>query len=142
MRVKRHYTDADKGTTLALLTANGGNVSLTSRETGIPATTVRQWRDGIGVSDSTGEICDVKKEQLQTLFERVARLYLGQAMAVGVIKKTSGKDSVIAAATATDKMRLLQEKATVIGQNVNERSHEDRANRILELVKPAGTGGA
>jgi transposase-like protein len=140
MRTKRRYSDSDKSTALALLAANGGNISATARETQLPATTIRQWRDGVGISENVLSDSEVKKDELHSLFERVARLYLNQAMQVGTVRKTSGKDSVIAAATATDKMRLLTEQATSISKDVSEHSHEERANRILELVKPARTG--
>jgi transposase-like protein len=42
---KRTYTDKDKATVWAMLTANEGNVSRTVRETGVPASTIREWRD-------------------------------------------------------------------------------------------------
>jgi transposase-like protein len=115
--VKRQYTDAEKASALALLQANAGNVTRTCRDLGIPAATLRDWRDGEGVNHAVAEIREGKIEELDTLFEQVARLYLGQAMTKEVISRASGKDAVIAAATATDKMRLLQNKPTAINSN-------------------------
>lgn len=135
MRTKQNYSDADKGSALAFLEANAGNISLTSRETKIPASTLRQWRDGKGVSASVLEQRDVKKEDLSSLFERVARLYIGQALKAQTVGGTKGKDAVIAAATATDKMRLLNNEPTSISKDVTEHTNEERANRILKLVE-------
>lgn len=120
MRTKRNYSDHDKGSALAFLEANAGNISFTSRETKIPASTLRQWRDGKGVSESVLENRDVKKEELADLFERVARLYVGQALKTTVAAKAAGKDAIIAAATAIDKMRLLRDQPTSITANAAE----------------------
>jgi transposase-like protein len=100
--VKRQYTDAEKASALALLQANAGNVTRTCRDLGIPAATLRDWRDGEGVNHAVAEIREGKIEELDTK---------------EVISRASGKDAVIAAATATDKMRLLQNKPTAINSN-------------------------
>src|SRR5690606_36911180 len=39
------YTDAQRAEALAALQANGGNLSATSRATGIPIRTIARWRD-------------------------------------------------------------------------------------------------
>jgi transposase-like protein len=137
---KRQYSDNDKATALAVLDANQGNVKGTARQLSIPHKTLDEWAKGRNQHPEVAVLRTDKKQELHGLFEQVARLYLGQAMEEATIKKTSGKDSVIAAATATDKMRLLTEQATSISKDVTEHSHEERANRILELVKPARTG--
>lgn len=54
--------------------------------------------------------------KLDDLFEQVARRYLSHALDDGTIAGTKGKDAVIAAATATDKMRLLRDLPTEIVQ--------------------------
>lgn len=41
----RHYTDREKAFALAELEANDGAIKPTARNTGIPAPTIRRWRD-------------------------------------------------------------------------------------------------
>jgi hypothetical protein len=53
-------------------------------------------------------------ETLDQMFEDTARLYLKQSQKADVIGATKGKDAVIAAATAVDKMRLLRNLPTEI----------------------------
>lgn len=65
------------------------------------------------VSESHVEAANAK---LDDLFEQVARRYLSHALDDETIKGTKGKDAVIAAATATDKMRLLRDLPTEIVQ--------------------------
>jgi len=42
--MRRRYTDVDKATVLHVLELNQGNAKKTSRETGIPLQTIRDWR--------------------------------------------------------------------------------------------------
>jgi benzoyl-CoA reductase/2-hydroxyglutaryl-CoA dehydratase subunit BcrC/BadD/HgdB len=56
------------------------------------------------------------EETLDNTFERIARQYLAHASEDEVIDATKGKDAVIAAATAVDKMRLLRGLPTEIVQ--------------------------
>ncbi len=51
---------------------------------------------------------------LDDMFEGVARLYLKHAAQADVVGATKGKEAVIAAATAVDKMRLLRNLPTEI----------------------------
>jgi transposase-like protein len=41
----RAYSDEDKAAALAALKANAGNVKRTATQVGVPARTVRRWRD-------------------------------------------------------------------------------------------------
>lgn len=43
MREQRHYSDDDRASALAVLASNGGNISRTARETGVPRTTIIKW---------------------------------------------------------------------------------------------------
>lgn len=55
-------------------------------------------------------------DSLDDIFEHVARLYLERAAQDSVVSDTKGKDAVITAATAVDKMRLLRGLPTEIVQ--------------------------
>jgi len=116
-RQYRQYTEADKATALALLQANNNNLKQTARELSIPRATLAKWTKGEGVNSAVIQKCDEKKEELGDLFEKAARLYLGRSLEPDVIAKTNGKDAMVTAATATDKMQLMRNKPTSINQN-------------------------
>lgn len=62
----------------------------------------------------TAEVQAQAEEALDMMFEAVARRYLTHATDDSVIANVKGKDAVIAAATAVDKMRLLRNLPTEI----------------------------
>ncbi len=69
---KRTYSDTEKATALAMLDANRGNLSRTQRETSVPRSTLREWRDG----RHPGEVADIRQEkrvELAGLLEQVLR---------------------------------------------------------------------
>ena len=130
----KQYSDDERTATMSALKANAGNVAKTSRECGVPRPTLIRWiaeQEALspGVSTSMDSQWTPSKKDLSTaervavlqpaadealadVFERVARLYLKRAESKEAIDKTSGKDAVIASATATDKNRLLTGKST------------------------------
>lgn len=79
----------------------------------VPSRTLRRWFDGQSGTPSSEIVIESKKD-LADIYEDVARKYLIHAVEPDLIDETSGKDSVIAAATATDKMRLLRGLPTEI----------------------------
>ena len=133
LKPKRRYSEDDKATTLAVLQSCNGNVTRTARETGIPAATISKWRDGKHINESVTEMCDIKKEELSDVFEHVARLYINRALSDEVIGETKGKDAIIGAATAVDKMLLLRGAPTAINQTT-QMTDEERAARVREIV--------
>lgn len=145
--VHREYTEDDKATALATLQANNGNILRTANELGIPQSTLRKWRAGEGINRAVAPKCEHKKEELGDLFERVSRLYLDHAIADTTLRKVKGKDAVVAAAVAAEKMRLCREQSTSIpGRELtdDERERELRElalrirERRRELARPAG----
>lgn len=145
-RKHRQYSEADKATALALLQANGGNLSRTASELKMPLATLQQWRDGKGIHPDVLEKREEKKELLDGLFEQVARTYLGRALSDDAVTASSGKDAIITAATAVDKMRLLREQPTQITDTT---ARVDLSRLSLEELKSleqiaerlAGPGG-
>jgi transposase-like protein len=131
---KRPYTEDDKATALSLLQSNGNNLLRTATELGIPQSTLFRWRRGGGLNRAIPAKRDAKTAELDALFERVARLYLENAGRSAVVKKSRGKDSVIAACAAVDKLRLLRGEATSIRESTG-----DSGPKISILVVPAAT---
>jgi len=135
---KRQYSDSDKAGALAALDANGGNVNRTARQLQIPRTTLTEWMSDRHISD---DVPDIRQEKKASLAEKFAEL--AERLVDDLINRVGeGKfvEEATAAAIATDKMQLLRGAPTSISKDVSERTHEERATRILELVKPVKAG--
>lgn len=64
----QRYSDKEKASTLAVLDANGGNVSLTSKQTGIPRKTLEGWAKDRGVNEDVADLrLEVKRDFLGQL---------------------------------------------------------------------------
>ncbi len=112
---RRNYSDKEKADALAVLKANGDNILRTSKDTGIPITTLWNWtRDRCGMNPDISIMGNDSKEELSNIFERVARKYLAHSESDLAVSSTYGNVAVMAAATATDKMQLLRGKPTEI----------------------------
>lgn len=85
----------------------------TAKYVGVPSRTLRRWFNGEN-GTPPADVVTQQKTDLAALFERVSERYLEHALDDDVIEEMSGKDAVIAAATATDKMRLLRGLPTEI----------------------------
>ena len=130
------YTEEQKSAALASLDANGGNVKKTARLTGIPITTLRDWRDGEHVSATVAEKRTEKKADLADLYEQVTRDILG-SISRDDIAKSNLSSRLTGAAIATDKMQLLREKPTSI--NAQYDSPEARMERLSAIFDRAGS---
>ena len=68
---RRHYSDEERATALAVLTANGGNVTRSAREVGVSRKTLAYWRDnpnGAAPADLRHE----KVDDLLAMWRRIA----------------------------------------------------------------------
>lgn len=114
---KRSYSDKEKGEALAVLDANGGNVSLTAKQTKVPRATLQEWVAG-RVSAEVPDIRQEKKEELRDIFERLTRKGLAHLES----NIASGKFGEVSLAVCqwVDKMQLLGGKPTAITENRGE----------------------
>lgn len=132
---RRRYTDDERATALAALTANGGNVSKTSKQLGIPEMTLRQWSDGSRHPEAT-QMSEDKKEPLSDACERIAR-QLADAMPKK-IGKAGLQQTATSFAIMVDKMQLLRGKATSIQKHdLSELSDEELQQRFEEAARIA-----
>jgi len=58
--VRHRYSDEERADALLALEANGGNLSRTARQMGIPRATLRLWAQG-NVVPAVTDICQAKK---------------------------------------------------------------------------------
>jgi len=107
-RIQRQYSESEKGTALAVLTANGGNLLKTSRDLGIPRQTVQSWRQGVGITPAIAENSAHKKALLADKFEEFVRVCLDACMDPDRIAQASYFDLMRAMGIAVDKMVLLR----------------------------------
>lgn len=73
--MRRHYTEAQKAEALARLKANGGNLTRTARESGIPRNTIRLWAADTARA-APSETRHQKEDELVALYEEVERVLL------------------------------------------------------------------
>lgn len=117
---KRIYNEADRAAVFVTLQINKGNVARTSRDTGIAAQTVRDWRDkwdsgawdapteqqvDSAVSDSVGQMKNVRDKALVLIEDK---LHEGKLRELGVIF-----------GILDDKIRLAQGLATSRSETVH-----------------------
>ena len=129
---KRTYSDTERATALVMLDANGGNLSRTQRETGVPRSTLREWRDGRHHSE-VADIRQEKKEDLADLWERLARNIFEYGITTEKIKAAPLKDLVVAAGIATDKMLALRGGPTERTEQIERR--QSLSAYVLSLAK-------
>ena len=115
MAPHRQFTEDERASAIATLTANRGNAKRTARNLGIPRTTLRQWvgraKSSTAVPAKTSPaVVDAYKGRLARKFEEFADLALDEVPSR--IPTMSGRDLLFQAAIATDKVLLLRGQAT------------------------------
>ncbi len=103
---KRTYSDTEKATALAMLDANSGNLSRTQRETSVPRSTLREWRDGRH-HDDVADLRQEKKADLADLLEEKVLAMLG-GITADKIRETGIKDLWTGIGIGTDKILALR----------------------------------
>lgn len=132
-RSKRTYTAEDRGSALAVLQSNGGNILKTSRETGIPYHTLREWAaNGRGVTPEVIQIQQVKAGGLAEKFEHIAHLCADHLSQPGVIAKGSPLAVAKIGGISVDKSQLLTGRPTSITGAVM--SDDEKRIRLAELL--------
>lgn len=129
---RRAYSDAERAESLAALSANGGNVSLTAGQLGIPRTTLVHWA-GADASKLPAEVVELRRtkhEELAARFEKLAELAID--IAEQKVRDLDGKAAVITAAVATDKALLLRGEATQITESRGTSESEVRVRLLAE----------
>lgn len=131
---KRTYTDQNRAAVYAALQVNNGNVKRSARETGVPISTVRDWKreweDG-GLPEEVSEALPQVVEDIVEAFVRVrdkGLLELERQIERGDLK---GSALVAAVGMMTDKIRLYQGQATQVRE---ERMELPPPEQLRELV--------
>ena len=125
------WSDDDKASALAALDANGGNVSTTSRQTGVPRATLTEWSQGRYTNRQVSENRQIKKDCLADMLEDLARQMIGAAR--DKVVDASLKDTMVSVGVSIDKMQLLRNEPTEITTVNDSISDEDLDRRIAAL---------
>jgi transposase-like protein len=117
MSRKRTYSDEEKAAALACYDACAGNMAEAARRSGVPRVTLLEWVRG-RVSDGVSDIRQQKRESLADVCERLAHKLAG--VADKKAEDLSGKDAMVAAGIAIDKMQLLRGQPTAITAHLHD----------------------
>ena len=162
MRARRRYTESQKAEALAILISNNGNVLGTAKQLGIPQITLLGWRneserlrlkdeeqkakdaEKTGGSEkrlpglTVSELRELKKGDMASAYEDIVWLGLTRLREGYLIQESNNLVAVsTATATSVDKMRLLQEKSTVITETKiqNHRWAEEELQKLMREFK-------
>lgn len=109
-RSQKAYTPEQRAAVLALLTG-GAAVKRVSRETKIPESTVRWWRDNPAGAASV-EMREQAEKDLGSELDRLRRLYVTRAGEPAAVASTSGYYAVRAVSDLTTAFQLVTGGAT------------------------------
>jgi len=151
------YTEQQRADTLIALEANGGNIKLTSEQTGIPRPTIYAWlSDNLTLKSdhaiATAELIPATREAFKNRLTSLRDKVLGH-LEVN-FEDLSARESVVALGILIDKVELLEGNATsrtaVVGsgETIDEaitritNELELRINRNTVLEVESSTSGA
>lgn len=120
------YSTEEQASALATLAENDGNIAATSRATGIPPQTLRQWRDAV-VSVPSPDLVEQQKLTRAARWDEVADAGLDQALEK--LPEASARDAAVIAGIATDKALLLRGQPT----SITERRDDPRIAELRKL---------
>jgi hypothetical protein len=132
MRRQRRYSDEIKRSTLVILQSNGGNLTETANQTGIPIQTIFSWREGSGIHDAVLQGMDQRRRELASFMGKVVAKALN--MLPYKLEKAGVKDTALAVAILVDKMQLLQNQPTEIIAK-EKMSDEQLFGRLAQLAQ-------
>ena len=109
------YDDADKARVIAHLLANNGNVKRSARETGVPISTVRDWKTEMekeGIPDSVRDALPAVVDDIVVTLQRVRDKALLELERLVDNQELKGRELVGAIGMLTDKILLFKGEAT------------------------------
>ena len=130
------YSDRQKAEALAALDANAGNLRRTSRQIGIPVTTLWDWRNGRGTNGDVSELRTQKKGELAGELTEIAWKLAGDLQRGEKRRKASLVQIATSMAIVIDKALLLRGQPTSVSQDADV-GYDERVARIADLLDAA-----
>jgi transposase-like protein len=133
------YNDEQKANALAVLKAEGGNLTRAEEITGITRLTLRRWWRALPDSETLITLTSKKVDDLAALMESEIRAALGPGLEQAR-DEASYKDRVTAAAILTDKVQLLRGQPTEVSrvENVRHEPTPDGASVAARILQRRG----
>jgi transposase-like protein len=141
----RRYSDDERSSAIAALSANAGNIERTAAQLSIPESTLRAWATGTRHPEaSTSQMCAQKKADLSDRLEALAYQLVDDMVTPARRKAASLSQLAVALGVAIDKARLLRGEATFIGApGPDPKSLSDAQLRAeIESLRREGAGAA
>lgn len=138
---RRTYTDADKERAIATYVTTG-NLSRTSRETGVPISTLRGWIAEIPPVKVQAAREDARAKFVRKAWETV-EAYLDHLRKPDVMKTANAKDGATVVGILVDKAHVTDGKPTAIERFEGQVQHEHEHNHSLtlkQLLEQRGRG--
>lgn len=129
---KRRYSDEQRVNALAALAANNGNLHQTSRQIGIPVSTLECWAKKLRHPEASVG-ADEKKKELSDAIEDVARSIADSL--IGKLDDASFKDATVGFGILIDKMKLLRGEPTSINEQ-RDRAKLDEFDKRYNSIHP------
>lgn len=132
--MRRNYDDQDKAAVYVALTVNENNVTRTSRDTGVPPATIRDWRkewETGGVPPEVMALTETVASDFVTAAERVRDLaleHLEQSIRTGDLKS---EKLITVVGVLEDKIRLGKGLATSRSETVHKMPAPDELRETL-----------
>lgn len=137
LTMKRTYTDEQKAEALAVLKANGGNLTRTAGATGIPRKTLAEWSKGNHVSDAAEALIPQKVDELADKLEKIAHLISDSLPEK--IEKAGLRDASVSLGVVIDKRNLLIGKPTSISESRSDKArYETAIQQLIDEMKRLG----
>lgn len=147
MARRKVYDDKFRTSAVIMLEAAGypkqeGALTRVAAEIGVPYRTLSRWFNK-EQNPPPDYLVQEKRGELADVYEDIAYKYLAHASKDEVIEETQGKDAIIAAATATDKMRLLRGLPTEIVAIIPDviaalnKMHKDPVTIFHDIIRRA-----
>lgn len=144
---QRHYSDEDRAAALAVLASNGGNMTRSAREAGVPEATLRRWAaaperaapaalQGQKRADLADVFGDIVHRSLGLAGDALAYLEAMPDAERGKAALERLADLNRLAGTGVDKRQLLRGEPTSRVETRDAPEVEQRAARILTMMTP------
>ena len=131
---KRTYNDSDRVAVHAALTASAGNIKRTARETNIPVSTVRDWKnlwERDGFPEELMEVYDQVVEDIVEGLQRVRDKALLELESLIEKHELKGRELVAAVGMLTDKIRLYRGEATSRSESRMQLPEPDELRHLM-----------
>lgn len=136
MHSKRSYTDSDRAMLLVVLKTNNGNIARSSRDTGIPEATIRDWKKDWEANGIPEELLTPVQEQSESIIEDMERVRYKalQLLEAQLPTARSIRDLATVFGIVDDKIRLARGLATSRTETTHELPAPEKMAEMFRAI--------